>query len=190
VSRVTQTRDGLLKTLRVAIDPQRNLEMPQIQWRQIDETTFSYEVSRTFEGKEKPFVFAGILKLLGAEGTMTEDATGMNIAIAASGRKFTILTGIFTDFRYAAPVADGLTEMAKFARSLPEIYADHAAYWTAFFDRSGIDLPDKFLEHIYYVNQYALDACNGRDGVMKHHAWGMNGLCNVKHPSLWSSMWY
>ena len=190
VSRVTQTRDGLLKTLRVAIDPQRNLEMPQIQWRQIDETTFSYEVSRTFEGKETPFVFAGILKLLGAEGTLTEDATGMNIAITASGREFTILTGIFTDFRYAAPVADGLTEMAKFARSLPEIYADHAAYWTAFFDRSGIDLPDKFLEHIYYVNQYALDACSGRDGVMKHHACGLNGLWDVKHPSLWGSMWY
>lgn len=190
VSKVSQTREGLLQAVRVGIDPQRNLEMPQIRWQQVDGSTFTYEVSRTFEGKEKPFVFSGIVKLLGAEGMMTEETAGMQIGLTSAQKEFTVLTGIFTDFRYPSPVADGLKEMADFAGKLPELYAMHAAYWAAFFARSGISLPDKFLEHIYYVNQYALDACSGKDGVMKHHACGLNGLWDVKHPSLWGSMWY
>ena len=53
-----------------------------------------------------------------------------------------------------------------------------------------MSIPDKFLEHVYYVNQYALDCCSGANGVMYHHACGLNGLWDIKHPNLWGSMWY
>lgn len=80
--------------------------------------------------------------------------------------------------------------MDAWTRTLPCLKAAHADYWRAFFDRASIRLPDRFLENVYYVNLYALDCCSGKDGVMKHHACGLNGLWDIKHPSLWGSMWY
>jgi len=170
--------------------PYRSLEMPEICWRQVSGNTFVYTVSRLLTGGETPFRFSGVLRLLGAEGTMVSNETGMEIAITASEKEFHILTGIFTQFRYLDTEADGLTLMEAYCEELPALYEEHQNYWSAFFARMAIELPDKFLEQVYYVNQYALDACSGRDGVMKHHACGLNGLWDVKHPSLWGSMWY
>lgn len=190
LNRVQQSRGGLLRSLRLSMFPYRDQDAPEIHWQQIDSQTFAYTVSRLLKGKESPFVFTGILRLAGAKGTMTSDETGMEILLTESDKEFHILTGIFTDFRYGDTLAEGLAEMNRFGENLPQLYEDHRRYWRGFFAQSGIDLPDKFLEHVYYVNQYALDCCSGKDGVMKHHACGLNGLWAVKHPNLWGSMWY
>ena len=188
ISHITQTKDGLLSDISLDVNPYRDLEAPEVQFTQIDNHTFVYTVSRLLG--EKIFRFSGILELIGAEGTLASTEFSCNIHILNAKKDFHILTSVVTDFRYGDVMADGIAQSRKYAASLQKLYADHSAYWENFFNASSIDIPDKFLEHVYYINQYALDCCSGEGGVMKHHACGLNGLWAVKHPNLWGSMWY
>lgn len=190
INKVTQSEPLLLNRIGVSMKPYRDLDAPDVIYRQLTSDTFAYTVSRLFEGTQKPFVFSGMIKLVGAEGRLEETDYGMDIYLEKSKEEFYVLTGIFTDWRHQDTLKDGLEEMQKFAGGIDALYREHEKYWKSFFERSSISLPDQFLEHVYYVNQYALDCCSGKDGVMKHHACGLNGLWDIRHPNLWGSMWY
>ncbi len=188
INHITQSRNGLICEISLELNPYRDLDAPDIRFKQIDTHTFTYTVSRVLGSKT--FRFAGILELVGAEGELSNTEFSCNIHLCNAQKDFYILASIVTDFRYADVDSEGIAKSHEFAGSLPTLYADHNAYWKKFFDASSITLPDKFLEHIYYVNQYALDCCSGEGGIMKHHACGLNGLWAIKHPNLWGSMWY
>lgn len=188
ISHVTQTHTGLVTAITLDMEPYRDLDAPEVTFTQIDSHTFGYSVTRML-GK-KPFRFAAVLELVGAEGTMTSTDYSATIQLNGDARDFHTVTSVVTDFRYTDVLADGIAQSRKYAAALPALYEAHADYWKQFFAASSITLPDKFLEHIYYINQYALDCCSGENGVMKHHACGLNGLWAVKHPNLWGSMWY
>lgn len=190
VTRFTQSDPGLLTSVRVSFPQYRDYVYPDIEFSAVSESCFAYSVTRTFAGSDAPFVFSGILQLIGAEGTLQTDDTGATILLTNAKEEVTLLTGIFTDWRYKDTKAEGIRITADWADSLDNLYASHKKRWDEFFSRSSISLPDKFLEHIYYINQYALGCCSGKDGIMKHHACGLNGLWAVKHPNLWGSMWY
>ncbi len=128
----------------------------------------------------------GVIKLVGAEGNLENN----RIILAKKEAEFKILTGIFTEWKYEDPLHDGIKEIENAKNNLDELKKEHERYWDEFFNRSSISLPDKFLEKVYYINQYALDCSSGKNGVMKHHACGLNGLWDIKHPNLWGSMWY
>ncbi|HIR51223.1 MAG TPA: hypothetical protein IAA53_08045 [Candidatus Avoscillospira avicola] len=68
--------------------------------------------------------------------------------------------------------------------------AAHAAHWEDFFSRSRVFLPDLFLERLWYYNQYILACCSGRKGPHPEQACGLNGLWDVRQPTIWGSMWY
>lgn len=190
INKVTQSENLLMKQIRIDMTPYRDQQPTEITYQQLGQDAFVYTVSRVPDKADKPFVFTGILRLVGAKGTLTQNDDGADIILEQTDREFYVLTGISTQWRYEDTLGEGLQKMQKFADSLEELYAEHTAYWKAFFDRSAICLPDKFLEHVYYVNQYALDCCSGKDGVMKHHACGLNGLWDVHRPCLWRSVWY
>lgn len=168
----------------------RIYDYPQITYTQLAGDLFAYTVKRRLKITEKDFVFSGIIRLLGAEGTLQEETDGARIILTRCSDAFTVLTGIFTQWHYPDPLADGVEKTALWASQLPRLYDEHKAYWADFFGKSAISIPDKFLEHVYYVNQYALGSCSGKDGVMKHHACGLNGLWAIRHPNIWGSMWY
>ncbi|MCL2407512.1 MAG: glycoside hydrolase family 95 protein [Defluviitaleaceae bacterium] len=67
--------------------------------------------------------------------------------------------------------------------------AEHEENWRRYW-RASIDLPDPFLETLWYVNLYALACASGFDGVNFKQACGLNGLWDIRRPSLWGSMWY
>ncbi len=188
ISRIEQSESGLLSAFEIELTPQRDMAFPCVTYTQADEKTFVYTVEHTF-GK-KVFRFAGMVRLVGAKGKMNEKTHGAAIEITDAGKEFYILTSVFTDFNYEKPETDGIAVMDAYENSIAEMYTEHKAYWDAFFKKSSISIPDKFLEHIYFINQYALDCCSGKDGVMKHHACGLNGLWDTRHPNLWGSMWY
>lgn len=189
INKIQQT-EKLLQKVTISMAPYRDLDAPEVHFEPIDPKTFAYTVKRLFEGAEKPFVFSGILKLVGAEGHLETGDYTADVVIDKAEEEFYILTGIFTDWRYTDTICEGLEQMNAWSKDLPAIYAEHAEYWKRFFHRSVLTLPDPFLEHVYYVNQYALDCCSGKDGIMKHHACGLNGLWDIRHPNLWGSMWY
>lgn len=188
ISHITQSRDGLVTALALDLEPYRDLDAPEVSFTQIDNHTFGYTVSRMLGSK--CFRFAGVLELAGAEGKLEQSGYTASIQLQNAQKEFHVITSVVTDFRYKEVLADCVAQSRKYAASLPQLYSDHSTYWTQFFAASSICLPDKFLEHIYYINQYALDCCSGENGVMKHHACGLNGLWAVKHPNLWGSMWY
>ena len=207
ISRICQSEPGLLKAVKLSFPPYRDRDYPDINYQQIDESTFAYTVkfplsnlqlsSVTFEDasgnkirNENEFTFSGILRLCGARGKLAESSYGADIVLEEAEKEFHVICGIFTQWNYKDTVQEGLALMDQYAADLAGLYLEHKEYWTEFFNRSAICLPDRFLEQIYYVNQYALDCCSGKDGVMKHHACGLNGLWDIKHPNLWGSMWY
>ncbi len=188
INHIIGTEAGLMPSFELEIAPQRSLEMPEIEYKQIDGETFAYTVTRKLGAKL--FTFSGIIKLVGASGELILKKYSAEIKLTGDSKDFYILTGIFTEFRYGDTLSDGISEMNGICERLPSVYEAHKKYWDGFFARSSITLPDKFLERVYIINQYALDCCSGKDGVMKHHACGLNGLWDVRHPSLWGSMWY
>jgi len=189
INRVSQSDAGLLSSLELEITPQRTETNPaDVEYKQTSPNTFVYTVTRKLGGKT--FVFSGVIRLVGAEGELVYKKHALEIRLTKAEREVYILTGIFTEFRYLNTAVEGIKKIDEWERGLKVLYADHSDYWKAFFERSSINIPDKFLEHVYYINQYALDCCSGKDGVMKHHACGLNGLWDVRRPTLWGSMWY
>ena len=63
-------------------------------------------------------------------------------------------------------------------------------YWNDFFKRSWIDIPDKFIEKLWYINLYSLDCSSGNGAVIGKNACGLSGLWSIKQPSQWGSLWY
>ena len=176
---------GNVKAISIEYPDSRDRDFPQYTLKAINEKTFAYTVKIALNENDS-LRFAGIIRLVGASGRLDEN----RIIIEKADKTFTVMTGIFTSWKYSEPLNDGLKLMEDYAGSLPEIYERHEKYWNEFFSRSGISIPDKFLERVYYINQYALDCSSGKDGVMKHHACGLNGLWDIRHPNLWGSMWY
>jgi len=188
ISHITQSSDHLVSAIILDLEPYRDLDAPEVVFTQIDSCTFGYTVVRMLGSKA--FRFAGILELKGAEGMLETDGFTGTIRICSAQKDFYAVASVVTDFRYEDVLACGVAQSRKYTASLQQLYSAHSDYWKGFFAASTITLPDKFLEHIYYINQYALDCCSGENGVMKHHACGLNGLWSVKHPNLWGSMWY
>lgn len=190
LNEITQNDASLLSEITLSLAPYRDLDAPAVAFEAVDENTFVYTVTRPLPPSGKPFVFAGVLRLIGAKGRLVTNEYTAKLVLTGAGEKVALLTGVFTDFRYTDPRLDGIAFLREKEKELCAMKAAHAAYWRDFFDRASITLPDRFLENVYYVNLYALDCCSGKDGVMKHHACGLNGLWDIKHPSLWGSMWY
>jgi len=190
MNRISQSDGSALKSISLEFPPYRDSDYPEIHYTQIDDTTFACTVTVLLGESKKPFIYADIIRLCGATGVLQEKEFGADILLVKTEPTFTVLTGVFTDWKYRNPAEDGIAMMDAYESDLENLYREHKAYWSAFWNRSSISIPDRFLEHVYYVNQYALDCCSGADGVMKHHACGLNGLWDVRHPTLWGSMWY
>ncbi len=174
-----------IESILFGITEQRSRDFPEIEYKQLDSSTFYYTVKMALS-QSKSFSFAVILMLQGAEGSLEEN----KIILKNQNDSFCAVTGVYTEWNYLNPLSDGIEDMKKTLSSLDILVDEHQAYWKEFFQRSSIDLPDKFLEKVYYINQYALDCSSGKNGIMKHHACGLNGLWDVRHPNLWGSMWY
>jgi len=185
VTRLHQKHIGLLEKVKLVYQECRDQSAPEVTYVQIDAHTFAYRVHMLLSGT-KPFDFAGILHLSGASGSLENN----EITICEAGNDIILMTGIFTEWRHKDPLQEGISKMEAYVASMDTLEKEHHCYWQEFFGRSGICIPDKFLERVYYINQYALDCSSGRDGVMKHHACGLNGLWDIRHPNLWGSRWY
>lgn len=187
VNKVVQT-EKLVKSIHLDMTPYRDQDEATVVYQQLKPDLFAYTVTRILKNSDKSFVFTGVVRLIGATGTLCESENGADISIQEAEQEFYILTGVYTQWRYTDTLQQGIAAIQDL--DVDRMYAEHQAYWKAFFERSSICLPDKFLEHSYFVNQYALDCSSGKNGIMYHHACGLNGLWDVRRPCLWESIWY
>ena len=190
LNHVKQSTSGLVSEVQIAFPHYRSEEPITIVYEQQDDHTVSYTVTRMLSGV-KPFVFSGVLRFIDAKIVLKEfDDRSAVLAITESEKEFHVITGIFTDWKYSEFPKDAVEGIDKYAGELDELIREHQRYWKSFFEQSSISLPDAFLEKVYVLNQYALDCCSGKDGIMKHHACGLNGLWAIRHPNIWGSKWY
>ncbi len=55
--------------------------------------------------------------------------------------------------------------------------------------RSRVCLPDRLLETLWHYYLYVLECCAG-GGRYARQACGLNGLWDIRRPTIWGSMWY
>lgn len=191
VVRVNQSEPGLLQGVQWLHLAHRDRQAPVVSYAQDNESTLSFvsdvPLKSAVSKEPKKFRFAGATRISNGRFVSHVDAEGLCAQVQTEETKLELVTGIFTQWRYTDlpdySVMDGFMDTDA-------LLAEHAAYWKDFHQRANICLPDKFLEKLWYANQYALDCCSGRNGIMKHHACGLNGLWAIRHPNLWGSMWY
>lgn len=192
ITKICQSDCGLVSKLSLRLEPVRDAVFPKVEYFTVDDCTFGWKVALTLSGSaqdDKPFEYAATVRLIGATAVMEKRENEAVLNIDAN-QEFTVLTAVCTDWRYDCPDKAATELVTKYAETVNELYKEHEEYWNEFFSHCAVELPDTFLERVWYINQYALDCCSGKDGVMKHHACGLNGLWDVKRPNLWGSMWY
>ena len=197
INEISQSESDLLSEIEVSFFDFRETKSNgrtfgdcKVTYEQVDSSTVIYNVNYPISVK-KGFSFSGALRLDGAEWEISENrGNNARLGIKNAKKEFSVITGVFTQWKYPDTKASAISEIRKFSDSIEKLKKEHFEYWENFFARSSISLPDKFLEKVYIINQYALDCCSGKDGVMKHHACGLNGLWAIRHPNIWGSMWY
>lgn len=49
--------------------------------------------------------------------------------------------------------------------------------------RSGVSIPDKLLEKLWYMNLYSLECSSGKGARLYQQACGLSGLWNIRQPT-------
>ncbi|MCR2803555.1 glycosyl hydrolase family 95 catalytic domain-containing protein [Paenibacillus soyae] len=94
------------------------------------------------------------------------------------------------DCLVASVSTESAVAQTRLLRSMEhELEAEHAEAWKAFW-RSTVELPDKFLETLWHLHMYLIGCASGLGSAYPEQACGLNGLWDIRRPSLWGSMWY
>jgi hypothetical protein len=115
----------------------------------------------------------------------------IEISLPRTVRRFTVLLTIAVEEQNSDVVA-AARKMIAGAHDLGawSLCKQHERHWHAFWEKSQVELADKFLEKLWYVNLYALACCDGTGTRWKAQATGLNGLWDIKNPDGWGSCWY
>lgn len=175
------------------------------EYRKINENTVCFVASFFPDGDKgtyNPFYFIHALHVDGCKSLSAE--AGENCAaIYVSGDNFNVISCVVTELGMENTTDDKTEkDVAKWlvgrasdiiagcVDNMDTLIGGHKDYWRGFFDKSGICLPDKMLENLWYFNLYALSCCNGEGAVLYEQACGLNGLWDIMQPTQWGSLWY
>ncbi len=192
VCHIRQAQQGTVSKLIFEVPRGRNSKDTKPVLKQQSGNVFS--VCQSFGWKaypqDEPFRFCTTLRLLGAAGKAVQCGDKIEIELSEAAQEFDVLVSVATeleqeDCRRAAEEKSG-----RDAQALPERCAAHERHWETFFAKSSIILPDTFLENLWYLHLYVLECCSGRGGVRREQASGLNGLWDIRHLTLWGSVWY
>lgn len=82
-----------------------------------------------------------------------------------------------------------LTECTSLLQQREALLQAHTAAWKSYW-HTRVQLPDRFLETLWHLHLYLAECMSGRGGVHFEQACGLNGLWDIRRPSMWGSMWY
>lgn len=101
----------------------------------------------------------------------------------------TALTAAEDYFVASVSTGSAVEQTRLFLNKLHELEAEHTEAWKAFW-RSTVELPDKFLETLWHLHMYLIGCASGLGSAYPEQACGLNGLWDIRRPTLWGSMWY
>ncbi|MDR6884644.1 glycosyl hydrolase family 95 catalytic domain-containing protein [Bacillus sp. 3255] len=194
ITTVNQTKPSLLSSVAMAVPQGRYVDM-KVEYHQLDDATFYYMGSFYPDGENKeqygPFSFLVMMRIIGAKGSVIAGSQeGLHMDLRDAEATITLLTTVVTEEETKELLATALMRLNTTASHVQNLIAHHQAHWESFWSRSSIDLPDKMVEDLWYINLYAIACCSGKGGRMRGQACGLNGLWDIKQPTKWGSMWY
>lgn len=191
---INQNVVGDLNDILVTYPQRRNHKDFKYEFFNVDDSAFYYKVSfypdREDKAEFEPFSFAVIIKLIGALGESIINDNNMTLKLKEAQNKFYVLTCVSTELQSKSFVESGIEKLKLVELDLKKYLDCHKEYWNNFFSKSQIQLEDKILEKLWYYNIYILNCCSGRKGKRLEQASGLNGLWDIKQPTIWGSMWY
>lgn len=194
LSSVKQSAAGCVRELALTFPLRRNQEGVTYEFHRADDKTFYGLFSFYPHGEDRkrfePFRFLVAIRLIGAAGEAQIHQNSMRLRLKADGREYYVLTYVLTELQSDHLVEDALQRIQKIAERLPRHVAAHRSDWQSFFQKSSVTLPDKFLEKLWYYNLYILNCCSGKNGRRREQASGLNGLWDIRQPTIWGSLWY
>lgn len=140
--------------------------------------------------KYPPYTFHVLLRISGGQYSISADAQAFSICPENTSRQLDILTYVHARPKGNSTVEDAAAALDSIQSSLSTHQQEHKARWQAFWGKSSVSLPDTMLETLWYLNLYLLECSSGKDGGMPEQACGLNGLWDIRRPTVWGSMWY
>lgn len=191
---IEQTQRGLLESITMSY-PRRRYQREFISsFHQLSEDRFYYTVSFYPDGEDQetyePFKFIVMLGIEGGKGIGSFQEDRIEIKLYDTADQMTMITHVITTEQSKNLLQDATNHIKEGLKEKEILRKNHQSYWTKFFSKSRVTLPDKFLENLWYINLYALGCCSGKNGKMYPDASGLNGLWDIKQPNVWGSSWY
>ncbi|WP_240159776.1 glycosyl hydrolase family 95 catalytic domain-containing protein [Paenibacillus aceris] len=193
VTEIKMTNASLLKGISMTVPSRRYVDM-NVNYHQLDDTTFYYKGSFYPDGEDKeryePFSFIVLTKMIGAKGSAEITPDSMRIHLREAKQRVTLFTTVVTEEETKNLLSTALQRMKETVIQIKDMTKSHQEHWRRFWKRSSITLPDKMIEDLWYINLYAIACSSGKGGKMREQACGLNGLWDIKQPTKWGSMWY
>lgn len=193
ITEINRTAREGFKALEIAM-PHRRYLRRDCRYAKLNEHTVYcintiYPEGEVFENK--PFKYICMVRIIGASETsvMVENDLA-RITMGHHKEDCFVLMGIVTEEETENLLEAAIQKLEKAEQDLSGMIRDHKAYWQHFWQKSSITLPDKLLEHLWYLHLYILECCSGRGARLFEQACGLNGLWDIKQPSQWGSSWY
>ncbi|MBO5653606.1 MAG: hypothetical protein J6S44_05280, partial [Clostridia bacterium] len=137
ITELAATSGELIRSLSVSFAPCRDQDAPVVAFRMADERTLVYTVTRPLPPSGKPFAFSGVVRLLGARASLSCNEYEATLSFTECEERLTVLTGVFTDWRYSDTAVEGLFRLADWEGRLDAMKAEHALYWRGFFEKAS-----------------------------------------------------
>lgn len=191
-----QSEENCIEAITLYYPERRGQKLLDHAFTQKDESAFACTARfyPTGEDEEKylPFEFTVCVKLSGALGHSEIHDDRIVIHLDSAEKSFSAITAVQTKLTTSGrkTLSPCCSMASRIEKRIEKHKAEHERHWKELYKKSGINIPDKFLERLWYYNLYLLECCSGRDGKRKDQASGLNGLWDIKQPTIWGSLWY
>ena len=194
VCSVGQSASSSLSKITLTHPRRRNQKDMTRAFYKIDNSTFCGIFSFYPHNEDKkrflPFCFAVAMRLIGVSASAEIKENRLTLCLKDDAPNYHIVTTVLTELQSDDLINDAVSRLNEIEKRLPQYKAAHRAHWEGFFQKSGVSLPDKFLERLWYYNLYILNCCSGKGGKRLEQASGLNGLWDICQPTVWGSQWY
>lgn len=190
-----QSEAGCIKKISFKYPLSRGHEGFSYEFTKKDNRTILCTVKFYPDGEDRdsfePFELTAAVRLVSAHGEVFIDESEAGFVLDENTEnKFSVITAVQTQLTSKNTLTGAYAYVQKIEKKIVSHKNTHKKYWKDFCNKSRINIPDKFLERLWYYNLYLLECCSGRDGKRKEQASGLNGIWDIKQPTIWGSLWY
>lgn len=195
VHTVKQSEPGCVGEMSLIWPKRRNQQNFTCSFQQVDDRTFLCRASFFPWAEDRsifpPFCFVTAIRLSDAKGELVYvGEREIRLKVKEDKKEYQIFACTVTQLQSSDPVTEVIRQLNVVESGFSDFLQKHGIYWNNFFEKSSVCLPDKFLEKLWYHSLYILNCCSGKNGRRFEQACGLNGLWDVRQPTIWGSQWY